>query len=59
MADIPTGLSEKEIIAALTVIEADAEIGNVPPPQRQAILDRARKQLELKPGAPPGQNPTP
>ena len=57
MADIPTGLSEKEIIRSLAVIEAAAEIGNVAPPQRQLILDRARQQLELKPGAPPGQNP--
>jgi len=53
MADKPVGLSENDIIQILTVLEAEAEINNVPPPQRQLILDKARLQLTIKQG-PPG-----
>ena len=54
MADVPVGLSDKEIIRSLAVIEANLEASNVPPPQRQVILDRARAQMELKPAVPDG-----
>ena len=53
MVDRPVGLSEADIIRTLAVIEAESEINNVPPPQRQAILDKARAQLTIKQG-PPG-----
>jgi len=47
----PVGLSEAQIIAELTAIEAAMEysIPPTPAPQRQAILDAARARLEEKP----------
>ena len=57
MADIPTGIPQTRVIEILAQLEADGEIANVPPPQLQQILDKAKAKLTLKPGAPPGNNP--
>jgi len=37
----------------LTQLEAEGEIGNVPPPQLGPILAKARKQLTEQPATPP------
>ena len=53
MADVPVGLSNSAIRKALAELRAFGEIQNVPPPQLDPILAKAKKELELKPGAPP------
>jgi len=47
----PVGLPEREIIRTLAIIEANLEmtIPPVPLPQRQAILDKARLDMTVKP----------
>jgi len=59
----PVGLSTKDIIATLVVVQAFGEIMNIPPPQLDVILDKAKVGLELKPSTPakppPPTPPTP
>ena len=59
MAKISVGLSEAEVIRSLAVIQAEAEINNVPAPRLADILARAREQLELKEARPPAPPPLP
>ena len=59
MAKIPVGLSEAEVIRSLAVIEAQAEINNVPAPRRADILAKARAAMEEKEARPPGPPPLP
>lgn len=54
----PTGVSPDVVITTLATIEAFGEINNHPRPQLDAILARARAQLEGTPASPPGP-PTP
>jgi len=63
VAEIPVGLSESEVIRTLAIIEANGEINGIPPPQLEAILEKARAKMELKtqrpivPPGPPGPPP--
>jgi len=66
LAEIPVGLSDAAITAALAVIEAQGEINNVPPPRLDDILEKARGKMLLKtqrpiidpqPSEPPLLNP--
>jgi len=61
VADVPTGIGGSVLRRILVQLQAEGEINNVPPPQLDAILDKARKGLTLKPGppGPPGPPPTP
>lgn len=52
MPSIPVGLSDAEIIRTLALIQAQAEINNVPQPRLDDILAKAREKLELKPQGP-------
>ncbi len=47
------------MIRSLAILEAEAEINNVPAPRLADILARAREQLELKEARPPGPPPPP
>jgi len=59
VADVPVGLPDKEIIRTCAVIRAFGEINNIPPPQLDVIVDRARDAMLLKPATPPEPPPPP
>ena len=50
----PTGIAADKVQEALVLLRAWGEINGVPLPQLDAILDKARKDLEFKPDFPPG-----
>ena len=52
MADVPVGISQAEIIKALAGLRAFGEIMKIDPPLLDTILDKARKEMELKPETP-------
>jgi len=54
----PTGISFQERRKILAELEALGEIQNVPPPQLDPILAKAKAKLEAQP-TPPAKPPTP
>jgi len=54
----PTGISSSEVRRILAELEAEGEIQNVPPPQLDPILLKARLKLTEQP-TPPVKPPTP
>lgn len=55
----PVGLPDSEIIKAIAGLRAFGEIMNVPGPQLDLILDRAKLEMEVRPSLPPRPPPTP
>ena len=49
-----TGVGQKQTIVVITTLRAFGEIMNVPPPQLEDLLDRARQGLQNKPDTPVG-----
>ncbi len=49
----PTGISQREVRKILAELRATGEIANIPPPQLDPILARARKELTEQPSPPP------
>jgi len=54
----PTGISSRDVRKTVAELRALGEIMNVPPPQLDPIIDRARKDLTEQP-TPPPKPPTP
>jgi len=54
----PTGISDQEKRKILAELEATGEIANVPPPQLDPIIAKARATLTAQP-TPPAKPPTP
>lgn len=48
----PTGISDQEVRKILASLRAEGEIANVPPPQLDPILERAKKDLTERPDTP-------
>jgi len=59
MVQVPTGISGLEVTIILAQIRANGEIANIPPPQLDPILARAKKDLTELAGPPPPPPPTP
>jgi len=53
VADVPTGIGETEARKAIAELRAIGEINNVPPPQLDLILERAKKEMRERPETPP------